>query len=56
MAKFPRNRYMVTLVFLIFFVMSFLTNIPGAIIPDVITGFGVSLGVVSLLPFFFFSA
>jgi MFS transporter, FHS family, L-fucose permease len=56
MAKFPRKRYMVTLVFLIFFVMSFLTNIPGAIIPDVITGFGVSLGVVSLLPFFFFSA
>ena len=56
MANFPRNRYMVALVFLIFFVMSFLTNIPGAIIPDVITGFGVSLGVVALLPFFFFSA
>jgi FHS family L-fucose permease-like MFS transporter len=56
MSNFPRNRYMVALVFLIFFVMSFLTNIPGAIIPDVITGFGVSLAVVALLPFFFFSA
>jgi len=37
-------------------VMSFLTNIPGAIIPDIITNFGVSLTVVALLPFFFFSA
>jgi fucose permease len=36
--------------------MSFLTNIPGAIIPDIITGFRVSLAVVALLPFFFFSA
>jgi FHS family L-fucose permease-like MFS transporter len=56
MSSFPRNHYMVALVFLVFFVMSFLTNIPGAIIPDVITGFGVSLAVVALLPFFFFSA
>lgn len=56
MSHFPRNRYMVALVFLIFFVLSFLTNIPGAIIPDIITGFGVSLAVVALLPFFFFSA
>jgi fucose permease len=52
----PRKRYLVALVFLIFFVMSFLTNIPGAIIPDIITSFGVSLTVVALLPFFFFSA
>lgn len=56
MPNLARNNYMVGLVFLIFFVMSFLTNIPGAIIPDVITGFGVSLAVVALLPFFFFSA
>jgi FHS family L-fucose permease-like MFS transporter len=56
MPKFSRNPYMVALVFLIFFVMSFLTNIPGAIIPDVITEFGVSFAVVALLPFFFFSA
>jgi len=51
-----RSRYMVGLILLIFFVMSFLTNIPGAIIPDIITSFGVSLMVVALLPFFFFSA
>jgi FHS family L-fucose permease-like MFS transporter len=51
-----RSRYIVGLILLIFFVMSFLTNIPGAIIPDIITGFRVSLTVVALLPFFFFSA
>jgi FHS family L-fucose permease-like MFS transporter len=51
-----RSRYIVGLILLIFFVMSFLTNIPGAIIPDIITGFRVSLAVVALLPFFFFSA
>jgi len=51
-----RSRYIVALILLIFFVMSFLTNIPGAIIPDIITGFNVSLAVVALLPFFFFSA
>ena len=51
-----RSRYMVGLILLIFFVMSFLTNIPGAIIPDIITNFSVSLTVVALLPFFFFSA
>jgi len=55
-SSMPRKRYLVALVFLIFFVMSFLTNIPGAIIPDIITSFGVSLTVVALLPFFFFSA
>src|SRR5271166_1477728 len=50
-SSMPRKRYLVALVFLIFFVMSFLT-----IIPDIITSFGVSLTVVALLPFFFFSA
>lgn len=51
-----RSRYIVGLILLIFFVMSFLTNIPGAIIPDIITSFSVSLTLVALLPFFFFSA
>jgi len=51
-----RSRYIVGLILLIFFVMSFLTNIPGAIIPDIINGFSVSLTVVALLPLFFFSA
>ena len=51
-----RSRYIVAQILLIFFVMSFLSNIPGAIIPDIIVGFGISLTVVALLPFFFFSA
>ena len=51
-----RSRYMVGLILLIFFVMSFLTNSPGAIIPEIIINFSVSLTVVALLPFFFFSA
>ena len=51
-----RSRYIVGLILLIFFVMSFLSNIPGTIIPDIISGFQVSLTVVALLPFFFFSA
>jgi MFS transporter, FHS family, L-fucose permease len=51
-----RSRYIVGLILLIFFVMSFLTNIPGAIIPDIIINFSVSLTIVALLPFFFFSA
>ena len=51
-----RSRYIVSLILLVFFVMSFLTNIPGAIIPDIITSFNTSLTLVSLLPFFFFSA
>jgi FHS family L-fucose permease-like MFS transporter len=51
-----RSHYIVFLILLIFFVMSFLTNIPGTIIPDIITAFNVSLTIVALLPFFFFSA
>ncbi len=51
-----RSHYIVFLILLIFFVMSFLTNIPGTIIPDIIIAFNVSLTIVALLPFFFFSA
>ena len=51
-----RNRYMVGLVFLTFFVMSLLTNILGPIVPDIITSFGVSLTAAALLPFSFFIA
>lgn len=52
----PRNRYMVVIVFLTFFVMSLLTNILGPIVPDIISGFHVSLVVAALLPFSFFLA
>jgi MFS transporter, FHS family, L-fucose permease len=51
-----RKPYIVGLVFLIFFVMSFLTNILGPIIPDIINSFKVSLAVAAFLPFAFFVA
>jgi len=51
-----RNRYMVGLVFLTFFVMSLLTNILGPIVPDIITSFQVSLAAAAVLPFSFFIA
>jgi MFS transporter, FHS family, L-fucose permease len=52
----PRNRYMVGIVFLTFFVMSLLTNILGPIVPDIISSFDVSLAAAALLPFSFFIA
>ncbi len=52
----PRNRYMVGIVFLTFFVMSLLTNILGPIVPDIISSFKVSLAAAAFLPFSFFIA
>jgi MFS transporter, FHS family, L-fucose permease len=52
----PRNRYMVAIVFLTFFVMSLLTNILGPIVPDIINSFKVSLAAAAFLPFSFFIA
>jgi MFS transporter, FHS family, L-fucose permease len=51
-----RSRYMVGLVFLVFFVMSLLTNILGPIVPDIISSFHVSLAAAAFLPFSFFIA
>jgi len=51
-----RSRYMVALVFAIFFVMSLSTNIFGPLVPDIINSFGVSLSAAALLPFSFFIA
>jgi MFS transporter, FHS family, L-fucose permease len=47
---------MVSLVMLTFFVISFLTNIIGPLIPDIIKGFSLSLTLVAILPFAFFIA
>jgi FHS family L-fucose permease-like MFS transporter len=47
---------MVLLVFLTFFVISFITNIIGPLIPDIINDFELSLTLVALLPFSFFIA
>src|SRR5579859_3862791 len=51
-----RNHFIVALVFLMFFVLSFLTNILGPIIPDIIDSFQVSLAAAAFLPFSFFLA
>jgi len=51
-----RNYYIVFLIMLTFFVISFLTNIIGALIPDIKTGFKLSLTEVAILPFAFFIA
>ena len=51
------NRYFaVGLIMLIFFVISFLTNILGPLIPDIIQSFSLSLGLAGFLPFAFFVA
>ena len=51
-----RNYGMILLVFLIFFVISFLTNIMGPLVPDIIKGFDLSRAMAGLLPFAFFIA
>ncbi len=51
-----RNRYMVSLVLLTFFVISLLTNIIGPIVPDIISSFRVSLTAAGFLAFAFFIA
>jgi MFS transporter, FHS family, L-fucose permease len=51
-----RNIYIVVLIMLTFFVISFITNIIGPLIPDIIKGFSLSLTLVALLPFAFFVA
>jgi len=51
-----RNIFIVGLIFLIFFVISFLTNILGPLIPDIIDSFTLSLTLAGFLPFSFFIA
>ena len=51
-----RSVLMVALVFFVFFVISFITNILGPLIPDIISGFHVSLALAAVLPFAFFIA
>jgi MFS transporter, FHS family, L-fucose permease len=55
-AHMRRNYAIVGMVFLVFFVLSFLTNILGPIIPDIIDSFHVSMGAAAFLPFSFFLA
>lgn len=51
-----RNYFIVGLILLIFFVISFLTNILGPLIPDIIDSFDLSLTLAGFLPFSFFIA
>jgi fucose permease len=50
------NYPIVGLVFLVFFVISLITNILGPLIPDIIKSFTLSLGMAGFLPFSFFIA
>jgi len=51
-----RGPFIVGIVFLMFFVLSLLTNILGPIIPDIIDSFHVSMAAAAFLPFSFFLA
>ncbi len=51
-----RNYFIVVLIMFVFFVISFLTNILGPLIPDIIKDFDVSKAVAAFLPFSFFIA
>ena len=51
-----RNYFILGLILLTFFVISFLTNIIGPLVPDIIRSFSLSLTTVALLPFAFFIA
>jgi fucose permease len=51
-----QNAVMVILVLVTFFVISFLTNVLGPLIPEIIDNFNLSLGLAGFLPFSFFVA
>lgn len=51
-----RNYYIVALIMLIFFVISFLTNVIGPLIPDIIKVFHLSYTLAGILPLAFFIA
>ncbi len=51
-----RNYFIVGLMMFTFFVISFLTNIIGPLVPEIIEDFNLSLTLVALLPFAFFIA
>jgi fucose permease len=50
------RRYLLGLLFLTFFVISLLTNILGPLVPDIVSGFHVSLAAAGFLVFSFFIA
>lgn len=54
--KNRKQLMLIGLVMLIFFVISFLTNILGPLVPNIIDSFHLSLGLAGFLPFSFFVA
>jgi len=51
-----KNPLLLGIILLVFFVISFLTNIIGPLVPDIIESFDLSLTLVAFLPFAFFLA
>ena len=51
-----KSPLLIALIMLIFFVISFLTNILGPLIPDIIKSFKLGIGLAGFLPFSFFVA
>ena len=51
-----KNTFIVVFIFLVFSVISFLTNILGPLVPDIIESFKLSIGLAGFLPFSFFVA
>ncbi|TDB61883.1 MFS transporter, partial [Arundinibacter roseus] len=49
-----KNSLIVFLILIIFFVISFLSNILGPLIPDIVDSFDLSLGLAGFMPFAFF--
>ena len=52
----PRSRFRLAILFVIFFVISLLTNMTGPLLPDIIRDFHLSLTMAAFLPFSFFIA
>ncbi|WP_394201467.1 MFS transporter [Shewanella waksmanii] len=50
------NKFIVALVLITFFVVSFITNILGPIFPSLVSDFDISLALAGFLPFSFFAA
>ncbi|MCK8043956.1 MFS transporter [Shewanella sp. 1CM18E] len=51
-----KNLFLVGIVLLTFFVVSFITNILGPIFPSLVSDFNISLAIAGFLPFSFFAA
>ena len=51
-----KSNFLLGIILFVFFVISFLTNIIGPLVPDIINAFNLSLSMAAFLPFSFFLA